>query len=279
MKSEKEISEQIHNIALQYSTTKRKPNVAILQPRRNIKEIPAQQLQNWNDRHIMIGSAASYHAIDGNPVDVARNYLIEKALEDDVRYILFVDEDTVLPYDAFIKLEKTSKQFPDAIIVGVYYFKFGEVMMSVLDEDGHWILPDITPNTGLIHNLVTTGMGCALIPLHLIKRVKSKFTDLPLFCIVPEKTWGDDKIEFMGEDTWFYTLAQQCGIEIIGDTSVHCLHMELATGKYEAHPNVNLNDYHTNIPITGRLTMEDYNRVNKDYNDRICKVETLENNS
>lgn len=277
MKTEKEISQLMHDIAVEHCQTRQKPYISILQPRRNFNETPAQQLMDWKNRMVdMTSVAVSFHAIDQNPVDSARNYLIEKALEDDAKYALFVDEDTALPYYGVRNLIKTSEQFPDAIICGIYYVKFGNVMMSVLDDCERWVLPDVTPNSGLVRNIVSTGLGCALIPMQLIRKMKEHFEGVPLFCIVPEHTWNDEKVTFMGEDTWFYALAKKMGIEVIGDTSCQCLHMELATGKYEAHPDVCLDDYLTNIPITTRLTMTDRNRVSKDYNDRICKLWSIE---
>ena len=96
-------------------------------------------------------------------------------------------------------------------------------------------------------------------------------TSLFFLGLVPEHTWKDDRITMIGEDAWFFNLARKCGIETIGDTGCHCLHMELATGKYTAHPDVKLTDYVTQIPITTPLTLEDRQRVSKDYNDRICK--------
>lgn len=278
MKTEKEISELMHEIAVEHCQTRQKPYISILQPRRNFAETPAQQLQDWRNRMIdMTSVAVSFHGIDQNPVDSARNYLIEKALEDDAKYALFIDEDTALPYYGVRNLVKTSEQFNDEkIIVGIYYVKFGNVMMSVQDECERWVLPDVTPNSGLIRNVLSTGLGCALIPMKIIKRMKEHFEGVPLFCIVPEKTWGDEKVVFMGEDTWFYALVKKMGIEVVGDTSVQCLHMELKTGKYEAHPDVCLDDYLTNIPITTRLTMTDRNRVSKDYHDRICKLWSIE---
>jgi cephalosporin hydroxylase len=45
--------------------------------------------------------------------------------------------------------------------------------------------------------------------------------------------------------------------------------MELSTGKYSAHPDVNLDDYITNIPITTPLTLKDRNRVSADYLSRM----------
>ena len=272
MDTKEELTNKIHALALEYSTTPQKPYIAILQPRRNLQETPAQQLMDWKNRMVDVTSVAvSYHAIDGNPVDTARCYLIDKALSDDAKYALFIDEDTALPFMGVSKLLETSAKFPDAIISGIYFVKFGNVMMSVKDEEGRWILPNVNPSAPLIRNLVSTGLGCCLIPMHIIKKLQSEFPDIPLFCIVPDKCWGDDRITFVGEDAWFFHLVRKCGIETIGDPRVQCLHMELATGKYEAHPDVVLSDYVTNIPITARLTMEDRVRVSKDYNDRICK--------
>ena len=272
MKTNKEISDEIHELAKEYAKKNQKPYISILQPRRDLNETPAQQLMSWQNRMINVTSiSVSYHAIDGNPVDSARCYLMEKALEDDSKYALFIDEDTVLPYYGVMNMLKVSEENPDAIITGIYYVKFGNAMASVLDEKDRWFIPDVTPNTGLIRNVISTGLGCALIPMHLIRKIKEKFEGLPLFCIIGEKTWGDDNVLFMGEDTWFYNLVHKCGIEVIADTSVQCLHMELKTGKYEAHPDVNLNDYLTNIPITTKLSLEDLPRVSKDYIDRMCK--------
>lgn len=273
MKSPEELKRIIQDLAIEYSQTKQKPYISILQPRRNFKEIPAQQLQNWQNRMIDMSSiAVSFHAIDQNPVDSARCYLMDRAIEDDAKYALFIDEDTVLPYNAVQKLLKTSREHPDAIITGIYYVKFGNPMLSIEDENGRWVMPEVTPNTGLIRNVVNNGLGCALIPLSIIKKIRHMFEDIPLFCIVPEGMWGNNKIKFLGEDTWFYMLAKKAGIEVIADTSVHCLHMELATGKYSAHPDVNLEEYVTNIPITTPLTLADRDRVSFDYNNRLCQV-------
>jgi cephalosporin hydroxylase len=213
--------------------------------------------------------SVSYHAIDGNPVDVADCYLMDKAIEDKAKYALFIEEDVVVPWHGAVQLIETSQQYPDAIIVGVYYVKFSGVMLSQRDEENRWSCIDATPNTGLRRNIAGCGLGCALIPLSVIYKIKQNFPDIPLFCIVPEKCWGDEEVKGIGQDTWFYHLVKECGIEVICDTRVQCLHIELATGKYTAHPDVNLDDYVTSIPITEPLTLKDRERVSRDYIDRM----------
>ena len=278
MKTNEEITNEIHKIAVEYCDHAVKPFIAILQPRRTFKEIPVQLLESHVNRMIdCTAIAVSMHAIDGNPVDVAENWLIEKALEDDVEYAMFIEEDTALPFYGLVNLVSTAEQNPGAIVVGVYYVKFGGPMMGKIDEKGRWTYLDVTPNTGLRRNIGFSGLGCALIPLSVIKKIKKQFPDLPLFCIIPEKCWGDEKVKAMGNDTWFYNLAKKCGVEVICDTSVQCLHVELATGKYTAHPDIDLDDYFTNFPITEKLTYKDRRRVERDYHARINLPDYINN--
>ena len=271
MKTNEQITAEIHEIAKGFAEASWcVPYVAILQPRRDFREAPAQQLQSHINRMIDFTSmSVSYHAIDGNPVDVSRCYLMNKAIEDNAKYALFIDEDTALPAYGAVRLIETAAKHPDAIIVGVYYVKFGGPMISRLDEGRRWTYIDATPNTGLRRNIPSCGLGCALIPLSVIKKIQTKFPQIPLFCIVPEGCWGDKTIKALGEDTWFYRLVELCGIEVICDTGVQCLHMELKTGKYAAHPAVNLDDYITNMPIADPLTLKDRNRVSAEYIARI----------
>ena len=267
MKTREQITSEIHEIARGFGESSFcTPYVSILQPRRDIRETPAQQLASHINRMVDFSSmSVSFHAIGGQPVDVADCYLIEKALEDNSKYALFIEDDTVLPSYGAVRLIETSKQHPGAIIVGVYYVKFGGPMISMKDEESRWTYIDATPNTGLRRNIPSCGLGCCLIPMECIRRIKAQFPDIPLFCIVPEGCWGDDRVKALGQDTWFYNLVAKCGIEVICDTSVQCLHMELSTGKYTAHPDVNLDDYLTSIPITEPLTLRDRDRVSAVY--------------
>lgn len=277
MKTLEQISIEVKSIAESFSSIPTKPYFTILQPRRNLKEVPAQQLAEWNNRMIdMTSSAVSYHAIDGNPVDVARNYLMEKAIEDNPKFILWVDEDTVLPFYALPRMWAVAKEYPAAMVSGVYYIKFGGPMVSVIDDVGRMVTADAAPGSGLIRGVELTGMGCMLMSTDIVKGIKEKFPDIPLFCSVRSGLWDNPNIKDMGEDTWFLNLAHRSGYEVIVDTSVQCLHMELATGKYTAHPGVNLSDYWTNIPIASPLQLEDRPRVSKDYERRRCFINQVE---
>jgi len=85
------------------------PYVVIAQPRRDLNETAAQNFDGYDGLHIdLMGFSHGFCNIGGEKVDVARNYLIEQALESGAKYLLFAGEDTVLPYDGFKRLMKTA---------------------------------------------------------------------------------------------------------------------------------------------------------------------------
>jgi hypothetical protein len=79
------------------------------------------------------------------------------------------------------------------------------------------------------------------------------------------------EIHFIGEDNFFMHRVHSMGIPILCNTDVQCLHMDLATGKYTAHPDVNLHDYKTLIKPTEPLTEEDRDFIDKRWHDRLPK--------
>lgn len=240
------------------------PYVVIAQPRRNLEETPAQHLDGALGLHVDFGgfSHAFIH-IGGEKVDVARNFLIDACLETDAKYMLFVGEDTVLPFDGFMKLHETAEANPGAIIAGVYYIKLSSPMVMIKTEDNHIIPADVTPGR-LIHNVHLIGMDAMLIPLDVLRRMRDP--EMPWCCI-----WNDQSIAagFVGEDNFFTYRMRRAGIDIICNTDVQCLHIDLESGKYTAYPGVDIDKYFTNMPITGELTFADKRKIDKRYIERI----------
>lgn len=227
------------------------PYVVIAQPRRNREETPAQTFDGYGLCQVaLMGHSHGYVDIDKQLVDVARNYLIDAVLESDAKYMFFIGDDTVVPYDAFEKLHKTCEDNPGHIAVGVYYIKCAHAMISV-KKDNHIVVPDVSP--GQIFEAWQTGMDCMLIPVETLRRMRDEDPDLPFCCVAN----GVEDIPFVGEDNFFLHRCRKSGVKVLVNTDVQCLHMDLATGKYTAHPSVNLNHYFTNIKPTVPLTIED----------------------
>jgi hypothetical protein len=239
------------------------PYVVVAQPRRNKKETAAQSFNAYGLCHVdFMGYSMGFVDIDGEKVDVARNYLIDRVLDSKAKYLLFIGEDTVLPFDGFKRLHATAEKNPNSMIVGVYYVKCGGPMIDV--RDGFHI-KEANIDPGQIFEIWQGGLDCALIPTSILRDLKERDPDLPYCCIANQI----EDIPFVGEDNFFYHRLRASDYNVLVDTDVQCLHVDLENGKYSAHPSVNLANYYTNIKITTPLTLADKAYINKRWESRL----------
>jgi hypothetical protein len=240
------------------------PYVLIAQPRRDLAETAAQNFDGYDGLHIdLMGFSHGFVNIGGEKVDVARNYLIEQALTSGAKYLLFIGEDTVLPYDGFKVLHETAEKNPDAVVTGVYYIKCSDAMIMVRNKD--WItIPNVDP--GQLIDAWQTGMDVMMIPISILQAMKDEAPDLPFTCIGNNI---NDEIPFIGEDNFFVHRLHKRGTKLLVNTDVQCLHMDLASGMYTAHPSVELKNYYTNIKPTRPLTLDDKEFIDRRWHDRL----------
>lgn len=243
------------------------PYVLVGQPRRDLNETAAQNFDGYDGLHVdMLGFSHGFANIGGEKVDVARNYIMEQAIESGAKYLFFVGEDTVVPYHAFKTLLKTAEANPNAVVTGVYYIKCSDAMIMVREKD--WItIPNVDP--GQLIDAWQTGMDVMLIPIDILKQMKAADSELPFCCIGNNIEGPKGVIPFIGEDNFFVHRLHKMGFKLLVNTDVQCLHMDLATGNYTAHPDVKLEEYYTNIPIGRPLTMEDKAYIDKRWIDRL----------
>jgi hypothetical protein len=261
MYSKEKIIETVKDI--KETARKIKPYVVVAQPRRVKEETPAQNLKDFNNLHVHFnGVSRGFIDIYGEKVDVARNYLMDMCIESGAKYMFFVGEDTVAPFYAFEKLHEVAEKNPDAVVTGVYYMKISGPMI-MKNENGYVYMPNCDP--GQVIEVDQTGMDCMLIPISILKAMKEAEPDLPFCCIYP----GDDELPFIGEDNFFVHRLKKHGYRLLVNTDVQCLHMDLATGKYTAHPSVDLKHYMTNIPIADELTYDDKKFIDERWVNRL----------
>jgi hypothetical protein len=243
------------------------PYVVIAQPRRDLKETAAQNFDGYDGLHIdLLGFSHGFVNIGGEKVDVARNYLIEQALDSGAKYLLFIGEDTVLPYDGFKVLHKTAEENPGCVVTGVYYIKCSDAMIMVRHND--WItIPNVDP--GQLIEAWQTGMDVMLIPIEILKQMKEEEPELPFCCIGNNVDGPKGVIPFIGEDNFFVHRLHKRGTKLLVNTDVQCLHMDLASGMYTAHPSVDLKKYYTNIKPTRPLTLDDKEFIDRRWHDRL----------
>lgn len=247
-----------------------KPYLAIAQPRRNVEEMAAQRFVNEDGKLDTFSNfySAAYIWTNGRLIDEARNMLCEQAINIGAKYIFFIGEDTVVPRHAFVDLHILAEANPDAVVSGVYYFKAGEPMIMANGEDGYRVIPDVSPGK-IIENPILIGIDVMLIPVRILKELKEKEEGCPFFCIMAEEhPWYGP---FVGEDEWFLNLLYKNNYRVLVTTDVQCLHMDLATGNYTAHPDVDLNTYKTQIPIGRRLNSSDRAYLDNRWGSRIPK--------
>jgi len=247
------------------------PYVVVAQPRRNLEETPAQILDGTLGLHVdFSGFSHGFCNIGGEAVDVARNYLIEQVINSNAKYMFFVGEDTVIPFDGFMKLHETAEKNPDAMVVGVYYIKLSIPMIMIRTEGNHVIPADVTP--GQVYEAWQTGLDAALIPVKLLKEMYEADPENPFCCI--GNNFRD--IGFVGEDNYFVHRWRKMGNRLLVNTDVQCLHMDLASGKYTAHPDIDEANYYTQIPLTGRLTMQDKKYIDHRWASRLPHLQNTE---
>ena len=228
------------------------PYVVVAQPRRKKEEVPAQNFQGHGKTHIdMMGHSHGYIECIGEVVDVARNYLIDQVIESGAKYMFFIGDDTVIPWDGFHILHKTAEENPNSIVAGVYYIKCSGPMIMKRTPENHVITANVDP--GQVFEAWQTGMDCMLMPVSILKKMRDAEPDIPFCCIASEI----EDIPFIGEDNFFVHRLRKFGVKLLVNTDVQCLHMDMATGKYTAHPSVDLRKYYTNVKPTGVLTLED----------------------
>lgn len=244
------------------------PYVIFAQPRRNKAETAAQSFDGHGLTHVdVMGFSHGFIDIDGQKVDVARNYLIEQCMSvESAKYMFFIGEDTVVPWDAFDKLHKTAEANPGSIVTGVYYMKMSNAMIMVRENN---IIKVPNVDRGQVIEAWQTGMDCMLIPLDLMRKMQAEEPDIPFTCIANEQ----QGFPFVGEDNFFVHRIRKHGYKLLVDTDVQCLHMDLATGKYTAHWDVDLSDYYTNIQPTERLTLKDKKFMDERWISRIPEGE------
>ena len=243
------------------------PYVMIAQPRRDLRETAAQNFDGYDGLHIdLLGFSHGFCNIGGEKVDVARNYLIEQALSSGAKYLFFVGEDTVIPYNGFKVLHETAEANPGCIVTGVYYIKCSDAMIMV--RNGDWItIPNVDP--GQLIEAWQTGMDAMLIPIDILRQMKEEAPELPFCCIGSNVDGPKGVIPFIGEDNFFVHRIHKRGTKLLVNTDVQCLHMDLASGMYTAHPSVQLKNFYTNIKPTRALTLDDKDFIDRRWHDRL----------
>jgi len=174
---------------------------------------------------------------DGMEIGVARCAAVQIARDNNLKYLFFIDWDTLIPPDALLKLSYFLDNNPDYdIAAGMYCMKSLPTFPLIWRDwnqgvDFDWTLGDV-----LKERIVGVPMGCTLLRLSLFDKLVHtpenpwfQTVDKPVFC---GGQWGR---MMMTEDLWFtrrYTEeVDREHKKIMVDTSIWCEHICHTTGR------------------------------------------------
>ena len=163
--------------------------------------------------------------VKNKPVDVARNDLVKLALHNNARYMLFIDDDVLPPWDGLNRLWYQLENSDEKVATGVYYSKTQPSMPVILkaDSPGGYTKWDM----GEVIDVDYAGCGFMLIKMDLFDEWPA---DTPYFKFNRGRVDLTPGVGFLGEDVWFCKIVTDLGYKIIVDTAVQCGHEDNAAG-------------------------------------------------
>ncbi len=167
----------------------------------------------------LVSSSMDYYVV-GKPIAEARNEIVEYALNADVDYIYWLDDDVIPPAESFLKLWKHQKD----IINGVYWSKSNPPMPLLFR--GHLEMPYLNWHVGDLIEIDAAGNGLTLVKTDVYRTISEKVggpwysTEYGSFPGVKQSPYNNT------EDLYFYYKAKKAGFKIWADTSVQAFHYE-----------------------------------------------------
>jgi GT2 family glycosyltransferase len=151
------------------------------------------------------------------PIDTARNDLVERALKYNPDYIFFIDSDMILPDNILDDLVCMEKDIASAL----YFMKVPpyKPIAKIMKGKMFCIINSIPLNQ--VMEVDAVGLGCCLIKKEVFEKMKEK--NEKMFRIEEQKI--NDKVQLLGEDTFFCLRAKESGFKIFLNTGLICKHI------------------------------------------------------
>jgi hypothetical protein len=181
---------------------------------------------NFNSIQPPAGVSTMLFSPYGYTVADARNICVEKIIQSEGDYLLFVDDDVILPKGAVIQLLNHNVD----VVAGIYYRKYTplETCSMHYNKDGSpssindYQIGDLIPDT------LVAGCGCMLIKVEALKKMEA-----PLF-----KTVTIQDRPAMTEDSYFCQKLRDSGMSVLTDTGIQCVHVDKENGIFYGHPEI-----------------------------------------
>jgi hypothetical protein len=167
-------------------------------------------------------------------VGEARNQIVEWALQHNATYVLFIDDDVILPPFGAQRLGyaldvRSMELYPDdkvAVCCGIYMSKEELSTPVIYKENGHGAFWNW--KVGEIFEVESAGTGCMLIRTDVFKHLEK-----PYFKTVEQyiDVNGQLGCQKMTDDIYFCMKVRAAGFKIIAHGGVLCGHFDVKTNQ------------------------------------------------
>lgn len=213
--------------------------IAVILPTRGLVFTEVlEQLEEMRHQTIRHGEAIDMHIFYSKDLGIpdAQNTLVERALEIDPEYFLFIEEDTVPISDALRHMVNA-----DADIAFVDYGVAGW-SCSARNATGQ---------------IMWCGFGCTLIKREVFQKLEKPYFRTDKTLRVNDWTWQDRPNKYGGQDIWFCCKAREAGFTLTQVTG-ECKHMKItALAQPEVNDGRHVLEQKPKIKKTQVLTIDD----------------------
>lgn len=168
-------------------------------------------------KNLIIPEGCTARFYSGMPFDHGRNTGCKAAIEENFKYILFLDDDIIPPLNLLLELPKHNKD----IVSGLYFRRSLPLLPVMYNETDKKSTP-VAPVDKLME-VDLVGAGCLLINTQLLKKMEKNWFE-----------WLVDRedlppLDRTSEDFTFCRKAKQLGSKIYVDTTMRCEHVGLGS--------------------------------------------------
>lgn len=197
--------------------------------------VPIEFVVGFSRLQMPVNGSAESFVVIGMEVGKARNHVVEqilqKPIESQPRYIFFIGDDMIAPWDGLIRLHEEAEKGGWDCLTGLYYWK-GEPPTPLAWRDDHVgrMLPGRHFGVGEVVWVDVTGMDFTLLRTETLRKIEP-----PWFQTGPGHVSGlaggtGEGVVVYTEDVFFCKKLKQVGGTVGVHSGVRVGHLDIKTG-------------------------------------------------
>lgn len=164
--------------------------------------------------------------VQGKPVEEAREYLAEQAIELGAKYMWFVDDDTIPPPNTVRRLIYILENNPSVMVAGGIYVTKTDPPSPVVFR-GAGLGPFWRWKVNDVFEVTSMGAGCMMVNCEVFKHLKKPYFPWP-------QNFSNDPTvpsHSVSEDVSFCNAVREAGFKVVAHGGVLCDHFDVNTGR------------------------------------------------